>query len=117
MKMTVSKPCNLQYLVSKEVCATGWLFFFSMRDLRGMHVGRVTPSGDYIYIYSILYLLEYLIVYPPAPFRGPPGCEGYVRVHQCSFTALKPCSLAVAVFEYVSLRFEAIWYGLTSHPG
>ena len=55
VNMAVSKPCNLQYLVSKEVCATGWFFFVSMRDLRGMHVGRVTPSGDYISLYIAIW--------------------------------------------------------------
>ena len=37
VKVTVSKPCNLQCLVSKMICATACLFLFGMRDLRHRH--------------------------------------------------------------------------------
>ena len=47
VKMTVSKPCNLQYLASEMICARGFFFCLGMRDLDEMHVGPVTPTGVY----------------------------------------------------------------------
>ena len=56
------------------------------------------PSHMYIYIYRYIYI--YIYIYPPAPFRGPPGCEAYV----CS------CCLRVLPVQQSAIVSLPVWY-------
>ena len=46
--MQVQKTCILQTWPLKTLCATAWLFFLPMRDLRETTVGPLMDALDYI---------------------------------------------------------------------
>ena len=45
--MQVQKPCILQTWPLETLCATAWLFFIPMRDLRETTVGPLMDALDY----------------------------------------------------------------------
>ena len=50
--MQVQKPCILQTWPLETLCATAWLFFIPMRDLRETTVGPLMDALDYIFVVS-----------------------------------------------------------------